>query len=89
MRCCLSDPIVLSLTSKDAMLSLGSNCAFTDTLAKSVQKLWTIITSRVKNVARAGTNRVRFDILAFFERFALFLTCKCKNKKLVELQKFY
>jgi len=30
-----------------------------------------------------------FDILAFFERFALFLTCKCKNKKLVELQKFY
>jgi len=56
---------VLSLTSKDAVLSLGSNCAFIDTLAKSVQKLWTIITSRVKNVARAGTKRVKFASVEF------------------------
>jgi len=40
-------------TLKGAVLSLGSDDAFTDSLAQPVQKLWLIKVGRVKKVTRA------------------------------------
>ena len=45
------------LISKDVVLSHGSDDAFTDSLAQSVQTLWPIIASRVIIVSHAGTER--------------------------------
>jgi len=42
------------LNSLDYALSHASRKVFTGNLAQSVQELWTVINSRVKNVARSG-----------------------------------
>jgi len=45
-------------TSKDVVLSPGSNDGFTDSIAHSFQKLWSIVTSNAKILACMGTQSV-------------------------------